>query len=182
MRFVLLALLMSVVAIVGVACGTDEGPRDEPRGLGAAEARSTPQHPGSTVLLGGRSVRVEIADDWESRGRGLGGRTRLGPDEGMLFLYPRAEGRSFWMKGCLIGLDILFLDDEGRILNIASLDPPVSEDVEENIPSARSIAPASMVLELRKGWCEDHSVKPGERVRLSEAIRLRRERLRERDS
>ncbi len=171
-----LLFLLPVVA-VGFACGTNSQGPPPSAGPEVRDGGAPSELVGSAVMLAGRTVHVDIADDWESRGKGLSGRTQLGANEGMIFLYPRADMRSFWMKGCRIGLDILFLGDDGRVLNIASLDPPVNEDVEDSIPSAGSIAPARMVLELRKGWCREHGVKSGERVRLSRAVRTRLQRL-----
>ncbi|HGY91348.1 MAG TPA: DUF192 domain-containing protein [Planctomycetes bacterium] len=182
MRHVAYVFLLSSLMALGMACGTVS---DEPPGSADPRVRADAnpvELEGSKVVLAGMTVNVEIADNWETRGRGLSGRTRLGPNEGMIFLYPRADMRSFWMKGCLIGLDILFLDDDGRVLNIASLDPPEDEEIEDSIPSADSMAPSRMVLELRKGWCEEHGVKPGERVRLSKTVRGRLQALRRKSS
>ena len=43
----------------------------------------------------------------DSRSTGMMGREYL--DGGMLFLFPGIAERSFWMKDCLIHLDIIFI-------------------------------------------------------------------------
>ena len=61
---------------------------------------------------------VEIADEPGEWRRGLMERPVLAPDAGMLFIFPKAAPRTFWMMNTLIRLDILFIDTNGRILNI----------------------------------------------------------------
>ena len=47
--------------------------------------------------VGDHTFHVEIADTPESRRQGLMFRDELGPDEGMLFVFPNSRIRSFWM-------------------------------------------------------------------------------------
>lgn len=94
----------------------------------------------------------------------------------MIFVYPRAEPRSFWMKGCLIALDVAFVDDFGRILDIVSLEPPAAGTSDALMPRARSDHPARFVIETRKGWFAEKGVAVGARVELPpELIRLAEE-------
>jgi uncharacterized membrane protein (UPF0127 family) len=59
--------------------------------------------------------------------RGLMMRERLGPNEGMLFVFEQKAGHCFWMKNTLIPLSIAFIEDDGAIVNIADMQP-MSED------------------------------------------------------
>ena len=96
-------------------------------------------------------VHVLVASDEASRGRGLAGHSVLAADEGMLFVYPEAAPRSFWMQGCLLALDIVFLDAQARVLNVVTLPPPAVGTTAEKLPTARSVMPARYVLELPAG-------------------------------
>ncbi|HEY5412329.1 MAG TPA: DUF192 domain-containing protein, partial [Caulobacteraceae bacterium] len=80
--------------------------------------------------------RVEIADNAASRARGLMFRRSLAPDAGMLFDFKTPQHVSFWMKNTLIPLDILFLDKDGYIINLAVNAPPLSQT---NIPSGGAV-------------------------------------------
>jgi len=60
---------------------------------------------------------LELAVDDLSRARGLGGRTSVPDDGGMLFVFPEAAERTFWMKDCLTDIDIMFLGPTGRVLS-----------------------------------------------------------------
>lgn len=104
------------------------------------------------ATIGGRTVRLEVADSPATRGRGLGGRASLPADTGMIFLYPDSETRSFWMDGCLMGLDIAFLDAKERIFQIASLAPP--PETPGRIEDVTSTAGARTVVEMELGWFE----------------------------
>jgi len=106
------------------------------------------------------AVSVELATTPETRALGLMYRTELGPNHGMLFLFPDEQPLSFWMRNTKIPLDILYVDDDGRIVNVYESTTPFSEEV---LPSSR---PARFVLEVEGGFCERHGVGPGDLVRL----------------
>jgi uncharacterized membrane protein (UPF0127 family) len=68
-------------------------------------------------------VHVEIADSPSERARGLMGRTELGDDAGMVFVFPQDSASAFWMKDTLIPLSIAFYDDGGQIVRILDMEP-----------------------------------------------------------
>ncbi|RMF78479.1 MAG: DUF192 domain-containing protein, partial [Nitrospirae bacterium] len=70
------------------------------------------------------TLTAEVAHTPPQWARGLMGRRRLGPREGMLFLFPEARPRRFWMKECYVALDILFADREGRVVRVVHDAPP----------------------------------------------------------
>jgi len=112
---------------------------------------------GSRVVLAGHSFSVEIADTDAAREHGLMYRTHLAAGHGMLFVYPIAQLRYFWMKHTLIPLDILFFDAQRRLINVSADTPPCKVDP---CPSYASTAPAKYVLELKAGVAEKLAVKP----------------------
>jgi uncharacterized protein len=114
-------------------------------------------------------VFAEVVATPERRHRGLGGRERLLPDHGMLFAYPRAEERTFWMKDCLLALDIAFLGEDGRILRLATL-PAAAGVADDDLPRASSGRPARYVLETEAGWFARHGVAEGDLVDVARAV------------
>lgn len=118
---------------------------------------------GPSVLIhkanGGEiAVQVEIADDDAERARGLMYRTELAPQDGMLFLFPDEQPRSFWMKNTPLPLDIVYVSSDGKIVSIAKRTKPFSLD---SIPSG---APAESVLEVNAGFADEHGVAVGDRI------------------
>lgn len=106
------------------------------------------------------SVAVEIAATPGARELGLMYRDGLAPDTGMLFVFPRREPQSFWMRNTKIPLDIFFVDDSGEIVRIHRRTTPFSE---APLPSDR---PVRFVLEVEGGFAERHGVSEGDRVEL----------------
>jgi uncharacterized membrane protein (UPF0127 family) len=105
---------------------------------------------------------VEIADEPDEWRRGLMERPTLAPDAGMLFIFPDVARRSFWMMNTLIHLDMLFIDADGRILNIASNVPPCQPP--RRCPSYHSAGPAKYVLEIVGGRAQALGIRTGDRV------------------
>jgi uncharacterized protein len=94
---------------------------------------------------GGARFGVEIADDEAERAQGLMNRESLPAGSGMLFVYDRPQDVAFWMKNTLIPLDMIFIDDAGRVT-----------DVHENaVPGDLTPIPGPqdtlLVLEIRGG-------------------------------
>ncbi|HET7921411.1 MAG TPA: DUF192 domain-containing protein [Gammaproteobacteria bacterium] len=115
-------------------------------GMLACASAATPEP--AQVVLAGHHFTVEIAKTEASREQGLMYRTHLAADHGMLFVYPDAQVRRFWMKHTLIPLDILFFDADRRLINVSADTPPCKT---ANCPTYASATPAMYVLELAAG-------------------------------
>jgi uncharacterized membrane protein (UPF0127 family) len=100
---------------------------------------------------------VEIADTRQSRARGLMHRVLPDDETGMLFIFPRAQPRTFWMRNTPASLDMLFADAERRIIHIARETMPMSDRTYPSKGAAR------YVLETRAGFAERHGIAPGDR-------------------
>jgi uncharacterized membrane protein (UPF0127 family) len=122
-----------------------------------------PARPGARVVIesagGAHAVSVEVVRTDADRARGLMYRPKLDPDAGMLFVFDETEDHSFWMKNTLIPLDMIFIDDGGRIVGVVERAEPLTE-------TPRTAGkPSRFVLEVNGGWCAAHGVRPGDRVR-----------------
>jgi len=103
---------------------------------------------------------VEIADDPAERSRGLMFRTEMADDAGMLFIYAREQVASFWMKNTFIPLDMLFIADDGTILQIAPDAEPHSLD------PVRSDMAVRAVLEIKGGLSAALGIEIGDKIAL----------------
>lgn len=134
---------------------------------GAASEAAARLHPVSglavipltvTTARGVHVFQVEVAATMAEQERGLMWRTTLGPDEGMIFPYDPPRRTAFWMKNTVIGLDIIYVGADHRVLNIARDAVPYDETP---LPSAGEV---SGVLELAAGRAAQLGIQPGDKV------------------
>lgn len=100
---------------------------------------------------------VEVAQTTSSRQQGLMWRKQLQNNHGMLFVYEDSQPRRFWMKNTFIPLDIIFLDEQGVILNI-------TQGMPQSLTQIKSKAPAHYVLEIQQGKAKELNIKPGDYI------------------
>lgn len=154
-------LLVAMIA----ACAMRPGPpptRSDPRLVVVAADAARPTTTSPVVF-------AELALTPRERERGLGGRDHLDPDHGMLFVYEFDMDHQFWMKDCVIGLDIAFIDSRGRIANVATMAPGAGVP-DAALPRAASAWPSKYVLETTDGWFAKHGLAAGDLVDLSAAL------------
>jgi uncharacterized membrane protein (UPF0127 family) len=103
-------------------------------------------------------VAVEVARTEPERARGLMFRTSLADGAGMLFVFDETGEHPFWMKNTLIPLDMIFIDDSGRITGVVARATPGALE-------PRSGGASRFVLEVNGGWAEARGVAAGDQVR-----------------
>jgi uncharacterized protein len=116
------------------------------------------QMPTMELAAGVHLIRAEVANTFETRAQGLMFRKHLGPNEGMLFVFPQAERHCMWMKNTLIPLSVAFADEKGRIVSI-------SEMKAQTETTHCAAGPAKFALEMGKGWFAAKGIKPGSSLR-----------------
>lgn len=136
-----------------LSCGAHSAPPPSP-----AATASGPR----VVFPDGHAVSVEIAADDATREQGLMYRDSLPPDTGMIFLFPASGDYPFWMKNTLIPLDMIWLDDQKKIVHIAREVPPCKADPCPNYPPN---AIARAVLEVAGGVASRHGLQNGQVLR-----------------
>ena len=114
------------------------------------------------IRFAGQNVRVEIADTPAERELGLSGRERLGEKEGMIFVFDSPGRHAFWMKDMLFPLDIIWLDENLKVIYIKKDARPESYP-EIFLPGED----AKYVLEVAVGFAEKYNLKEGDEVELN---------------
>ena len=147
-----LARLTALFVMIG--CMNAAPPAQKP----VQTARNEPR----IVLPDGTAIRVEIAADDPTREQGLMYRDQLANDRGMIFLFPKAGNFPFWMKNTLIPLDMIWIDDQKKIVHVEKNVPPCKADP---CPSYDPGAFARYVLELAAGVAGRHGLANGQVLR-----------------
>ncbi|MEJ6011693.1 DUF192 domain-containing protein [Novosphingobium aquae] len=166
MRF---SALATVLAVTLAACssGKSEGAQSAQGNAAASAPAAGTRHPTSglavvpltvTSAKGKHAFKVEVAGTAEEQARGLMFRTAMGADEGMIFPMNPPRMASFWMRNTVIPLDLIFVGQERKILNIAAQAVPYDET--PLISNGRVIA----VLELNGGRAAQLGIAPGDKV------------------
>jgi uncharacterized membrane protein (UPF0127 family) len=109
-------------------------------------------------------VRAEVAETDAEHERGLMFRQSLGEEDGMIFVFTAPGLHAFWMKNTLIPLDMLWLDEAGRVVSIAESVPPCK------IPECPTYPPraqATYVLEVNAGFTKKHGLRLGDTLAIS---------------
>ncbi len=115
------------------------------------------------VCFGDQCFNVDLAVTSEEHARGLMFREYLAPNAGMLFVF--SEGvYQFWMKNTLIPLDIIWLDNDEKIVFLAKNLQPCKED---SCPAIDPGLNASFVLEINAGLTERLELKVGDQAHFS---------------
>ncbi len=124
--------------------------------------------PANTLIMlpDGSTVHAELAQTESEQAYGLMDRTNLPDGRGMLFAHDRSGRYPYWMYHCQISLDIVWMDEQHRIMEIAAETPPC-RGAANSCPSYGGHADARYVLELPSGYARKHRVVTGEVVRFA---------------
>lgn len=149
-------VLLLLVILIGAACvkSPDEGSVV----IGRSDSSPYPQ----VVTENGHAIEVEVVSTPETRARGLMFRRVLPELHGMLFLFPTPEVQTFWMKNTVIPLDIIWIDEKMRVIEIVTASPCELDPC----PGYGPEAPTAFVLEIGAGEAERLGIVPGSGVEL----------------
>jgi len=117
------------------------------------------------ITLGDKTFVVKVAKTQPELERGLMLVTKLGDDEGMLFVFNNEETRFFWMKNTLIDLSIGFFDKNKTLIDVQEMKSGQNIP-DSSLPSYGSAKPAMYALEMNKGWFDKNKIKMGSKLKI----------------
>jgi len=94
--------------------------------------------------------------------RGMMFRESLAKDRGMLFVHPKEGNVPYWMYQVRIPLDMIWLDQQRRIVEIAANAPACASKSSRDCPSYGGHEKARYVLELAGGGAALYGLKVGD--------------------
>jgi uncharacterized membrane protein (UPF0127 family) len=103
-------------------------------------------------------IDIELADTEFDRQLGLMKRKSMEENQGMLFIFPDEDLKSFWMRNTFISLDIIFVNSKKEIVTIHKNTRVLSD---QSYPSS---APAIYVVEVVGGFTDKHNIKEGDKI------------------
>ncbi len=123
-----------------------------------------------TIEVGSQNVQVEIADSPQEWELGLSYRDTLQENHGMLFIFPDAHRRIFWMKGCNFDIDLAYIEPDGIISEIITMkkEPPNTPQDSLILYVSQSIT-IKYTLEMIGGWFDEHKITAGSRINLPQS-------------
>ncbi|HCY64796.1 MAG TPA: hypothetical protein DHV59_18630 [Oxalobacteraceae bacterium] len=123
-------------------------------GAATADAQQVAKFRTIPLNIGIHVIKAEAAASPAQREQGLMHREKMGPNEGMVFLFGAPTTVCMWMKNTLIPLSVAFIDEQGKIVNIADMQPHSTE-------SHCGEKPVKYALEMNQGWFAQKSIKAG---------------------
>lgn len=115
----------------------------------------------SAIQIGSATLdKIEIADIPAKQEQGLSGRTSIDADYGMLFIFEKPGFYAFWMKDMNFPIDMIWLDQSGKIVGLAESVLPSSYP-----KTFEPEAPATYVLEVQSGLAQKEGLKIGDSVK-----------------
>lgn len=118
----------------------------------------------SLTLPNGTEIQVELALTPQEHQTGMMFRDHLPPDNGMLFVFPDTQPRSFYMYQTLIPLDILWIDADRRIAYISANTPPCLATNPSACPNYGGGVAARYVLEIAGGQAVAQGLQVGDQL------------------
>jgi uncharacterized membrane protein (UPF0127 family) len=112
-------------------------------------------------LPSGKVLQTEVMVSDQDRQMGLMFRPSLALDHGMLFIFEQPDFHAIWMKNCKFPIDILWLDDQGKVVHVAEKVPPCKA---EPCPVYQPLQRASYVVELNAAQARKEKAVVGSRL------------------
>lgn len=120
-------------------------------------AKQPTDFPRAKLTAGMFVIDAAVAASDADREQGLMYRSKLAPNEGMLFVFNENAVHCFWMKNTLIPLSIAFIRADGTITDI---DEMQAETTDNHCPRNNGV----YALEMSKGWFASKGIKPGMKI------------------
>lgn len=118
--------------------------------------------PKSQITIAKQTFSVEVATSSAEQQKGLSGKDKLPQDQGVLFVFQKADHYPFWMKEMKFPIDIIFIKDN-KIVSITHNAPIVKKD-DNNPPIYQSEVPFTHALEINSGLAKKYAFKKNDVV------------------
>lgn len=109
-----------------------------------------------SLKIGNAVLNVDFALTVKEKERGLSGKKSMPKNQGMLFVNDKPDFYSFWMKDMMFPIDIIWIDENYKIVDIIQNVKP------DSFPETfKPSAPAKFILEVNARWAEKNNITEG---------------------
>ncbi|MCB9295351.1 MAG: DUF192 domain-containing protein [Lewinellaceae bacterium] len=156
LKWIVIALAIALAGgLIYLAIPKGKKPTMGPQFTKQGELQFISQESGDVI----RAIDIEVKKEELDRSTGMMWRRSMEENQGMLFIMDRPEPQSFWMRNTYIPLDIIFVDENFRILNIRANAQPGS------LQSQSSVGDALYVVEVIGGFCAQYGIEADDEIR-----------------
>ena len=158
--------LAAVIALAAAACNASASapPQVSPETAPPSPARTGGPAVIPLTLPSGKVLQTEVMVKDEDRMMGLMFRPSLPLDHGMLFLFDEMGKHTIWMKNCKFPIDILWLDENRRVVHLEEAVPPCKA---EPCPVYAPLREAAFVVELNARQAKHEKALVGSEIKFT---------------
>ncbi len=109
-------------------------------------------------------INIEIAKDKDTRSKGLGYRTSLATQSGMLFIHDVPQKYTYWMKGMEFPIDIMWISGDTIADIIPNIPPPIPGQNNDTLERYSSTVEVDKVLETNAGFVLQNNIQKGDKI------------------
>ena len=114
------------------------------------------------ITIKNLSVNASVASTPNERRAGLSKFESLPLDQGMLFVFDHSEKYSIWMKNMKFAIDIIWLDEQKRVVDVVSNAPPQPGKKDSQLAVYRPRGDSMYILEVNAGLAALNNVNIGD--------------------
>jgi uncharacterized membrane protein (UPF0127 family) len=123
---------------------------------------TVPYRQDARIKAGNNYIEAEVPQNDQQKATGLGGRSCIGSEQGMLFVFDKEGSYDFWMKDMKFSIDIVWLNEDKTVIDVA---PNVSPATYPKTFTSKK--PAKYVLELQTGKAQQLDITQGSPLQFS---------------
>ncbi len=116
------------------------------------------------VKINNQFITADVVKDPADRDKGLSGRSSLGLNDGMLFIFDSPDRYGFWMKGMQFPIDIVWIQGNTVVGFVPNVDPQIGAPL-SSLNVYYPPEPVDKVLEIKAGRAELLHLQIGDMVK-----------------
>lgn len=154
--------LFAVIIVLLVFAGPNLSTSFFGKNEGTQSASVLPKN--TEIIIRDLTINAEVVQSDTAKKKGLSGRESLGINDGMLFVFNSNGVYPFWMKDTKFALDIIWIDENKKIVYIAENVPPEPGKKDSELLRYVPNNNARYVLEINAGISKLHNIQIGDSV------------------